>query len=121
MPGKAKLFLAVADVYGEKLQGRVDIRLDHKNLITADRVVRDRRPPKRMKIENLVPGIYGVSVFPTLYRPVTQFANIRDVEPAKVSITLPLDADKVIDIKAPDFENLPQDLPEILKISERGG
>jgi len=118
MPGKAEMTLTMTDVYGDKLKGRVDIRLDHKDLGSADRVKNDYKPPKRFTIENLTPGIYDVCIFPSLYYPVRKFVNVRDTEPAKVSFTLPVDAEKVMGIEAPDFNALPQDLQEILKISE---
>jgi len=118
MPGEARLKFTLMDVYEEKLKGRVDIRLDHTALGSADKIKNDYKPPKNFVIGELTPGIYGVSIFPTVYRPVTKFVNVGDTELSKVSFTLPVDAEQVTGIDAPDFHGLPQDLLEILKISE---
>ncbi len=56
-------------------------------------------------------------VFPTRYRPISQFVTINDGAVTSKLFVLPVDPGKVLKIAAPDFEELPNDLQDLLKNS----
>lgn len=112
-----KLLLYLHDVYGKPLKGRVDIHLDHTRLFSASGVVRDRRVPGRLTIPELHDGVYKISIYPTLYFPVSQFVMINEGQIIKRTITFPIDPEKVIGIDAPAFEDLPDDIKQVLQNS----
>ncbi|MBN2030186.1 hypothetical protein JW824_08060 [bacterium] len=118
MSDGGKLILYLRDVYGSKLNGRLDIHLQHTILQSESRVARDVRPSMRNTLSGLVPGIYRVSIFPTRYRPIRFFTMVQDGQTKKETRTLPVDPEKVTGIQAPEFADLPDDLKHVLNHSE---
>lgn len=118
MSNGGKLMLYLRDVYGSKLNGKMDIQLQHNTLQSASRIARDVKPATRISIPELIPGIYRISIFPTRYRPIRFFSMIHDGQTQKKSCTLPADPEKVTGIEAPEFSDLPDDLKQVLDNSE---
>ena len=117
MSNEEKLSLTFLDVYGQRLEGRVDVHLEHRRLSSASGVVRNKKASYRMIIPNLALGVYKVSVYPTLYRPVKRFTMIAAGHVNRELITFPIDPDKVTGITAPEYAMLPDDLKRVLEES----
>ena len=118
MSGDTKFILGLRDVYGNRLKGKVDIHFKHTVLQSASLVVRNKSGSKRMLILGLSDGLYQLSIYPTLYRPIRQFIGINEGETHRAEFVCPLDPDKVIGIDAPTFKNLGEDLKKVLENSQ---
>ncbi len=118
MSNGGKLILYLRDVYGLKLNGRVDIQFQHSTLQSESRIARDVKPSTRIPRFELVPGIYRISIFPTRYYPIRFFSMIQDGQTKKETRNLPVDPEKVTGIDAPEFAELQDDLKQVLNNSE---
>src|SRR5262249_34876052 len=117
--GKGQLTLALVDTHHEPLKDRVDITLRH-TVLAQSSTLRDIDASEVLDIKGLDAtqgGIYSVLVYPSHYRPISQFVTInQDAITSKIFV-LPVDPAKVVGIDAPDFEQLPSDLQALLKNS----
>jgi hypothetical protein len=117
MSDETKLTLTLRDVYGRRLQGKVDIRLIHQRVQSRSRVVRNVDASKRITILGLSDGSYRISIEPTLYRMVRQFIVINEGENNKAEFILPFKPEKVVGIHSPAFTDLREDLQQVLENS----
>ena len=119
--GKGQLNLALVDVHHEPLNDRVDVFLRH-TVLAETSTLRALDGTKVLNLEGLDAtqgGIHRVLIFPTRYRPISQFVTINEGAITSKIFVLPVDAGKVVKITAPDFEELPNDLRDLLKNSAR--
>lgn len=111
------LLLDFFDVYGKRIKDTADIILTHQ-VLTDHRVVRNVDTSKRIKIGGLyaVPqGLYRVDVDPLGYLPVGQFVTVASGKGTTLSLTFPIDPEKVVSTAFPDYVNLPEPARRILE------
>jgi len=114
--GKGQLQLALVDVEHKSLNDTVDISMRH-TVLSHRPAFRNLDGSAVIEINDLEPtqgGIYSVLIFPARHRPVSQFVTINEDRTTSKIFVLPADAGKVNGITAPDFEELTQDVQELL-------
>jgi len=119
--GKGQLTLALLDVHHNPLNDRVDVFLRH-TVLAETSTLRGLDASEVLDIQGLDAtqgGIHSVLVFPTHYRPISQFVTINEGAVTSKIFVLPVDPGKVLKIAAPDFEGLPNDLQDLLKNSPK--
>jgi hypothetical protein len=117
------LNLSVVDVYGEMVDEPIDIFLRHQTL-SENLAVRDQKPARTMEIRGLrqsPQGRYRIEVDGPSYLAVSWFINIPSGEPGNLSVTLPVNKDRVVDIHFPAFAALDDDVKRVLDASTIGG
>ncbi len=115
-----QLRLELVDVYGIRLNEKVDILLYHQQL-SDRRVVRGITASKKILIQELhgtPQGLYRVEVDPPAYLPVSQFINLKASGVTDLTLTFPVDPQKIQDVEFPAFENLTETLQGLLKRSD---
>ena len=116
MDGKGNLKLDFFDVYGDRLDDKVDISLDHIEL-SHSVFEKDFSGKKVLNIEDLITthnGTYRVMVFPMRHRPVSRFIRVLEGKTARHAFVLPVDCDRVMRAKFPDYDSLKDDLKQVL-------
>jgi hypothetical protein len=117
MAQNGKLRLELLDVYGKRLQERVDISLRNLHLSHAPSF-RNMDASKIIQITNLhtggQQGVYQVLVDPPSYHPVSRFVTIKTSGTTELTVPFPVDIKKVGDVTFPTFPNLFKDLRGIL-------
>src|SRR6266568_4026697 len=119
--GKGQLTLALLDVHHNPLNDRVDVFLRH-TVLAETSTLRGLDASEVLDIQGLDAtqgGIHSVLVFPTHYRPISQFVTINEGAVTSKIFVLPVDPEKVLKIDAPDPEALPNDLQALLKNSPK--
>jgi hypothetical protein len=117
---EGKLRLSLVDVLGDKIGGRVGIRLRHQ-VLSDQRVLNDLDASKRITIEDLfgIPqGLYRIEVDPSVYLPTSRFVTIKASGFTDVEITCAIDPDKVTSVTFPKFADLPDGTQKLLKNSD---
>lgn len=105
MERTGRLRLDLMDVYGKRLQERVDVFLRHHEL--SDTVaVRDADASKRLLITNLhgVPrGLYRMAIDPPSYLPVAAAVNMHASQVTERAFVFAIDPQKVIRVEFPEW------------------
>ena len=116
MAQNGKLKLELVDVFGRRLQERVDITLRNLHL-THNPVIRNVDASRLINVNNLhsgPQGIYQLTIDPPSYNPVSRFVTIKTSGSTDVTVPFPVDISKIVDVVFPTFPNLPKDLRELL-------
>lgn len=119
MAQTGKLKLELLDVFGKRVQERVDISLRNLQL-THSRVLKNVEASKIINITGLhagPQGVYQISVDPPAYHPVSHFITVKTGGATEVQIAFPVDVSKVVSVTFPTFPNLPRELRSILTSS----
>lgn len=117
MAENGKLKLQPVDVYGKRLQEKVDVFLRHtrrsQNLVfkghDASKTISD--------LFTSIEGPYQISVDPPSYHRVSFFQNIKTSGVTEVPVTFPVDASKVISVNFPKYATLSKELRTLLSNS----
>jgi hypothetical protein len=116
MAQNGKLRLELVDVYGKRLQEKVDISLRHTKL-SQSLFFKSRDASKPIQISGLftsVEGPYQISVDPPSYHHVTQFLNVRTSGVTDKQIAFPVDASKVVGVNFPKYAGLTKEMRAVL-------
>jgi len=108
MTNAAKLRLRIQDVYGKPVRELVDIDLRHQTL-SEHKVIRAIDGSKRIIISGLrgaPQGLYRLEVDSPAYLPVSQFVNLNASGVTDETVTCPIDAKKVVNVRFPKYEAL---------------
>ena len=105
------------NVYGESAKGTADLRLNHVKYTSYYRRPKNVPVSKRYLMENLRTGTYRISIRSDMYRTVGGFVHIPEGETTREKYILPVHPDKVTDIEAPDYGDLPEALKKALRES----
>jgi hypothetical protein len=123
MNGKGKLRLDFLNVYGSRLNDRVDVFLKHTTLHDP-REARDHSALKGLVFPDLTSthgGTYSVLVYPMRHRPVSRFVQIKEGQTTTEKFILPADPRKVSRIDGPLYDEFQADLQQVLQNSEVEG
>jgi hypothetical protein len=116
MAQTGKLKLNLLDVFGKRLQEKVDISLRNLQLSHSP-VLRSLDASKIINVTNLhagPQGIYQISIDPPSYHPVSHFINIKTSGVTEITIPFPVDIAKIVSVTFPTFPNLLKDLRSLL-------
>ena len=116
MAQTGKLKLELLDVFGKRVQERVDISLRNLQL-THNPVLKSRDSSKIINVSNLhggPQGIYQISIDPPSYHPISQFIRVKPSGDTELVVSFPVDISKVISVTFPTFPNVPKELRSIL-------
>ena len=119
MAQNGKLKLELVDVYGKRLQEKVDVSLRHTKL-THNVLLKGLDASKLLQITDLftvTDGPYQLSIDPPSYHPVSRFANVKTSGVTDLRITFPVDASKVTSVNFPKFASLSKELRTLLASS----
>lgn len=121
MPQNGSLRLNLVDVFGKRLQERVDISLRNQDLTHAP-VLRGLDASKLINITDLFTGTQGhyqVIIDPPSYHPVNQFVNVKSgTNPTEETVIFPVDITKIVSVTFPTFPNLTRELRMLLTNSQ---
>jgi len=120
MPQNGTLKLDLVDVFGRRLQERVDVSLRNLQLTHAP-LLRGLDASRLINITNLFSGpqgIYEMNIDPPSYHPVSRFVNVRSGNPTEVTVPFPVDIEKIVSVTFPTFPNLPRELRTLLTNSQ---
>lgn len=119
MPTTGTLSLELLDVYGRRIDDRVDLVLKHTVLPSATRVARNIRAHRRLRLplDAAQGGTYSLAVYPMLFRPVARFVQIQEGQDRRETIVFAVDPERVLRIEAPTYDALPADVQNILVAS----
>jgi hypothetical protein len=107
MASQVTLRLEVVDVYGKPIAEKIDIILRHRVLSDFKRV--SGNGAKKIDVGNLFgdpQGAYQLDVDAPSYQFVRHFINMKSSGITPLTITLPIDPDKVKSVKFPAFSSL---------------
>lgn len=117
---RGSVILSCLDVFGRPINERVDIYL--KNLTLEDtRRIQGQSAAKRMRISNLhadTNNVYQLQIFATSYLAVGRFVTVGSKAPVEITVTLPVDARKVLSTTFPKFETLDPEAQALLNKSQ---
>ena len=117
MPQNGRLRLNLVDVFGRRLQERVDVSLRNLDLTHAP-VLRGLDASRIINITDLFSGPQGhyeLTIDPPSYHPVGRFVEIRSgTNPTEETVTFPVDSGKVVSVTFPTFPNLTRELRTLL-------
>jgi hypothetical protein len=116
MADNGKLKLELVDVYGKRLQERVDISLRHTRRAQS-LFFKNQDASKLISISGLltsVEGPYQISIDPPSYHHVTQFLSVRTSGVTEKQIVFPVDASKVTGVNFPKFAGLSKEMRTVL-------
>lgn len=119
MAQNGRLKLELLDVYGRRLQEKVDIFLRNLHLSHAP-VLRNKDASKIINITDLhagAQGVYQVAIDPPSYHPVSRFVTVRTGGATELTIPFPVDIKKVVEVTFPAFPNIVKDLRDLLSNS----
>ncbi|HEX8503289.1 MAG TPA: hypothetical protein VF659_22085 [Pyrinomonadaceae bacterium] len=116
MAQNGKLRLNLVDVFGRRLQERVDVALRNLHLTHAP-VLRGLDASKVINITDLFTGpqgVYQITIDPPSYFPVSRFVNVRPGGPTEETIPFPVDISKIVSVTFPAFAGLTRELRTLL-------
>jgi hypothetical protein len=116
MADNGKLKLELVDVYGKRLQERVDISLRHTRR-SQSLFFKNQDASKLISISGLftsVEGPYQISIDPPSYHHVTQFLNVKTSGVTEKQIVFPVDASKVVSVNFPRFASLSKEFRAVI-------
>src|ERR1044072_3172977 len=108
MAQNGTLKLELVDVYGKRLQEKVDISLRHTKL-SQSLFFKSMDASKLIQINGLftsIDGPYQISIDPPSYHHVSQFLNVKTSGVTDKQIMFPVDASKVVSVNFPKFAGL---------------
>jgi hypothetical protein len=114
------LRLELTDVYGDLLKQKVDIILRHRFL--SDVVKTSNNASTKLEIKGLhgaPQGQYRIDIDPPAYQYISQFINLKASGTTTLSLTFPIDPDKVKKVNFPAFTNTVEPLQKLLENSEK--
>lgn len=115
MAQNGKLKLDMVDVFGKRLQERVDISLRNLHL-THHPVLRTIDATRLINITNLhsgAQGIYQLFIDPPSYHPINRFVNVKTTD-TEISLPFAVDISKIVSVTFPTFSNLVKELRTLL-------
>jgi hypothetical protein len=118
---QGQLRIEVIDVNDKRVGGRTDVRLRHQ-VLSHSLVRNGLDSSKKILIKELFgapQGLYMVMVDPAAYLPVSQFINIKASGITDLQVKVPIDPDKVGNVKFPDYVKLLPDLQTTLERSDK--
>ena len=116
---RGNLILDFFDVYGERPDDRVDVMLKHQVLNQSVHET-NHATTKALRIAELDStqgGTFNLQVFPLRRRPVSKFLRVFEDKTVRHAVVLPVDADRVTGIDAPEYDSLGADLKAVLEVS----
>ena len=116
MAQTGKLKLDLLDVFGKRIQEKVDISLRNLQL-THNPVLKSVDASKIINITKLhagAQGIYQITIDPPSYHPVSHFINIETSGVTEKTIIFPVDMAKIVSVNFPTFPKLLKELRTIL-------
>jgi hypothetical protein len=116
MAQNGKLRLELLDVFGRRLQERVDISLRNLHLSHAP-AFRNKDASRVIQINDLhagAQGIYQVTVDPPSYHPVSRFVTVRTGGTTEMTIPFPADIRKVAGVTFPPYASVVRGLRDVL-------
>jgi hypothetical protein len=116
MAQNGKLKLELIDVFGKRLQEKVDIALRNIQL-THNPVLRGLDASKFIRINDLFTGsqgVYQITIDPPSYHPVSHFVNVNTGSSTEKTIVFPVDIAKIVSVTFPTFSNLTKELRALL-------
>ncbi|HYH85813.1 MAG TPA: hypothetical protein VEX60_10035, partial [Pyrinomonadaceae bacterium] len=119
--GLPRLRLTLLDVYGSPLQDRVNISLRNRALASENKEARGLDASKELVIENVrgaPQGLYDLIVTPASHLPVRRFVNVGASGDTSLTLTLPVNPEKVVRVEFPEFQSLSRDAQRLLSASE---
>lgn len=120
MTSKVTLRLEVSDVYGKPIAEKIDIILRHRVLSDFKRV--SGNGAKKIDVKGLFgdpQGAYQLDVDPPSYQAVSSFINMRSSGITPLSLTLPVDPEKVRKVNFASFGSLDAAATTLLNASEK--
>ena len=118
MASNVTLRLEVLDVYGKPIAEKIDIILRHRVLSQFKRV--SGNGAKKIDVPGLFgdpQGAYQLDVDAPSYQFVRQFINMKSSGITPLTVTLPIDPDKVKGVNFPPFSNLDPTAKKLLNQS----
>ena len=120
MPNEVKLQLQLTDVYGEGLREKVDIILRHQVLSEVKKATAKASTPIEITgLRGFPQGRYRMEIDPPAYQYVSQFVNMKASGVTKVSISFPIDPNKVKKVNFPTYTKTGSDLKRLLEASSQ--
>jgi hypothetical protein len=116
MAQNGKLKLELVDVFGKRLQEKVDISLRNLQLTHAP-LLRGLDASKIINVTDLFSapqGIYQITIDPPSYHPVSQFVNVKSSGSTELTVSFPVDISKIVSVTFPTFPNLAKELRTLL-------
>ena len=116
MAQSGKLRLELVDVFGKRLQEKVDISLRNLQLSHAP-VLRGLDASKIINITDLfsgTQGVYQITIDPPSSHPVSRFVNVKTGGPTEETFPFPVDISKIVSVTFPSFPNLTRELRTLL-------
>jgi len=110
----------VVDVYGSKLTEPVDVFMRHQTL-SHDPAFRNIQPTDVISINGLFQspqGLYRIEVDAPSYLAVSRFVNIPPSGAGELTLTLPVNKNRVTSVTFPAFESLDSGAQRLLNASE---
>jgi hypothetical protein len=109
MSRQGQLRLDLLDVYGNRLQERVDVFLRHQTLteVKAARHVDASRSILISGLRRQPHGLYRLDIDPPSYLPVRWFVDIASGRVTERTIVFPVDPSKIIRVAFPDYDDIP--------------
>lgn len=119
MDRQGQLRLELLDVYGRRLNEKVDISLRSQTLSDVKQA-KGASAAKKILIKELYGapnGLYQIEVTPSSYLPVGQFVNLKASEITDLTITFAIDYRKVQKVVFPEYQGLSSVLRTLLENS----
>jgi hypothetical protein len=116
MAQNGKLKLELVDVYGKRLQEKVDISL-HNVKVPHNLFFKGHDASKFLQISGLHTSAerpYRLMIDPPSYHFVTMFVNVKTSGTTELQIPFPIDAAKVTSVNFPSFASLPREARTLL-------
>jgi hypothetical protein len=119
MTARGNVIFDFLDVSGKRLNDRMDVSLSHTVLADSHQK-KDFKPSKRLKFTDLEAaegGTYQVIAYPMQHRPVSRFIRVPEGKTVQESFVFPVDPERVSSVQFPRFDELGNDLQQILSNS----
>lgn len=118
MANEVKLRLELLDVYGEGLREKVDILLRHQVLSEVLKASANASTPIEITgLRGFPQGLYRMEIDPPSYQYISQFVNMKASGVTKVTLTFPIDPNKVKKVNFPAYAKTSNELKRILDAS----
>jgi len=118
MASEVKLRLSAVDVYGKGINETIDIIFRHQ--VLSEVVKAQANAAKTIDITGLrgaPQGLYRIEIDPPSYQYVSQFVSLKASGITPLSITFPIDPNKVKKVNFPGYAKLSGDLQSLMEQS----